>query len=242
VPRLKPRSRQKKALLAIRWHDRLFLAGQSGSGKSEVLNYLFSRLQCQKILLDTKGEFAIDHPKTGQPIQPARSVDAIDWAAPVIHFQEMGGDLDAYDELCYEVLHRRNVVICCHELADLCDDLPNRTPKWVRQGIRKGNVFGDGWLSASQRPVGMPRQARSEAVHVLQMVPALDPEDHKIVASMMGVPDHELHRHIADAAALSPTGQFSFVWRDRRERTLSIWPPLPEPMRAGIIVRRTANV
>lgn len=222
--------------MPIRFHDRLFLAGQSGSGKSEVLNYLFSRVRCQKILLDTKGEFAIDG------VAPTRRAQDVDWGAPVVHFQELSGDLDEYDQLCYDVLHRRDVVTCCHELADLCDDQPNRTPKWVRQLIRKGNVFGDGMLSASQRPVGMPRQARTEAVHIMQMVPALDPEDHAVVAKMMGLRDHELHANIKQAAGLAPEGQFAFVWCDRRARTVRVWPPLPDAYRGAIIVRRTADV
>jgi hypothetical protein len=234
----------------IKYHDRVFVAGQSSSGKSELLNFFFGFPRCQKILLDTKGEFAIDDPETGKAIPPIRDVSEIDWEhpAPVIHFQEMGGDLDQYDELCYQVLHRRNIVICCHELADLCDDLPNRTPKWVRQAIRKGNVFGDGWLSGSQRPVGMPRQARTEAQHVIQMVPALDPEDHKIVCQMMGVSDYDLRQLCDQAAELSPTGAYSFVWFDKRlrrgdqENGISIWPPIPEDKRAQIIVRRTADV
>lgn len=215
------------------------MAGQSSSGKSELLNCFFTRVEQQKILLDTKGEFAID----GVP--PTRRADDIDWSAPVIHFQDLDGDLDEYDRLCYDVMQRRQITICCHELADLCEDQPNRTPKWVRQSIRKGNVFDNGWLAGSQRPVGMPRQARTEAQHVIQMVPALDPEDHRIVARMMGCSDHDLHAHIATAAKLSDTGQYSWIWHDKR-RTLAgggllLMPPLPEPMRREIMVRRTAD-
>jgi len=230
----------------IRWHDRVFVTGQSSSGKSEVLNYLFSRVRPQKILLDTKGEFAIDDEK-GRAIRPTRRTKDIDWEQRVIHFQELAGDLDQYDELSWEIMQRRNIVVCCHELADLCDDQPNRTPKWVRQHIRKGNVFGNGWLSGSQRPVGMPRQARTEAQHVIHMVPSLDVDDHKIVAPMMRLNDYELHKHLDEAAALAQTGEFSFVWFDRRNRHsgasgLSLWPPLPDDRRRAIIVRRTADV
>lgn len=228
--------------MPIRWHDRVFVAGQSSSGKSELLNHFFTELRNQKVLLDTKGEFAIE----GVPI--THTVDDIDWEAPVIHFNGFGADLGEYDRLCYDVMHRRNVSICCHELGDLCEDQPNRTPTWVRKAIRMGNVFGNGWLSGSQRPVGMPRQARTEAQHVIQMVPALDPEDHVIVAKMMGIHEQELRQYLAQAAALSPTGQWSFVWYDKRRRLadpehgITVWPPLPEQLRARIMVSRTANV
>jgi hypothetical protein len=79
------------------------------------------------------------------------------------------------------------------------------------------------------------------------MVPTLDPEDHKIVAAMMGVSDYDLRRHIDQASELAPDGRFSFVWFDRRARTsgeggITLWPPLPDSHRAQIIVRRTADV
>lgn len=222
--------------MPIRWHERVFVAGSTGSGKSEILNYLFSRVRCQKILLDTKGEFAID----GVPI--ARRADEIDWREPVIHFQDTDGDLDEYDRLAYDVLHRRNVVTCVHELADLCDDQPNRTPKWVKGLLRKGNIFGNGMLAGSQRPVGMPRQARSEAQHVIQMVPELDPADHPIVAKMMGLDEYVLRQHIGHAQQLSTTGEYSWVWFDQPARHVTVWPPLPDAQRGEIIVRRTANL
>lgn len=231
--------------MPIRWHDRVFVAGQSSSGKSELLNLFFTQIRTQKVLLDTKGEFAIDG------VTAVHQADQIDWEQPVIHFEDLSGELEEYDKLCYDIIgrKRRNVVICCHELGDLCHDQPNRTPTWVRQAIRKGNVFGDGWLSGSQRPVGMPRQARTEAQHVIQMVPALDPEDHVIVAKMMGLSDYDLRQLLDQAAGLSPTGQYSWVWYDKRERLasagqrgLTIMPPLPENLRAQIIVSRTANV
>lgn len=232
--------------MPIKYHDRVFVAGQSSSGKSELLNYFFSRLTCQKVLMDTKGEFAIDDDR-GNQIPPTRRAEDVDWSQPVIHFQELAGDLDEYDELCYQVVHRRNIAVCCHELGDLCEDQANKTPRWVRRHIRTGNVFGDGWLSGSQRPVGMPRQARTEAQHVIQMVPVLDPEDHKIVAPMMGINDYELRRLVDQAAALSPTGEYSFVWFDKRTKRpgfpgITLWPPLPENLRSQIRVRRTANV
>lgn len=220
----------------IRWHDRVFVVGYTGSGKSEVLNLLFSGLRNQKLLLDTKPEFTIPD------VTPVSRVEDIDWSAPVIHYRDLTGDLDEYDRLFFETHHRRNFTVCCHEVADLCEDQPNKAPKWVRMSLRKGNVFGNGQLLGTQRPVGMPRQCRTEAQHVIHMVPALDPDDEDIVAKMMKISTRELHDLIEQAVKLSPTGQFSAVWYDRRAGATVLVPPLPEQTRARILVRRAVDL
>ncbi len=224
----------------IRWHDRVFVAGYTGSGKSEVLNLLFSQVRCQKVLLDTKPEFSIPD------VVPTRSPEELHErlkSDPVIHYVDSSGDVDEYDEVFYECHHKRNLLVCCHELADLCEDQPGRAPKWVRAALRKGNIFGNGLYGGSQRPVGMPRQARTEAQHVIHMVPELDPEDHKILQRMMQLSSpRELSRILADATELSPTGQHSFAWYDRRARNLTFSPPLPDHVRKRILVRRHTNL
>lgn len=222
----------------IRWHDRVFVVGGTGSGKSELLNYLFSGMSCQKMLLDTKPEFYIPD------VAPVSRPGDIDWSAPVIHYRDLAANLGDYDEIFYEAHHRRNFLICCHEFADLCNDEPSRVPEWVRKSLRKGNVFGNGLLGGTQRPVGMPRQARTEAQHVIHMVPALDPEDEQIVARMMHMPVRELDRQLAEAAEISPDpeGRFSAVWYDRRAGETRILPPLPAEVRSQILVRRAVDL
>ena len=46
----------------IRFNDRVLALGSTGSGKSELLNVLFSRMRggAQRLLVDTKREFAIE--------------------------------------------------------------------------------------------------------------------------------------------------------------------------------------
>lgn len=220
----------------IRWHDRVFVVGYTGSGKSEVLNLLFTKLRNQKLLLDTKPEFTIPG------VTPVSRVRDIDWSAPVIHYRDLSNSLTDYDELFYEAHHRRNFTVCCHELADLCEDQPNRAPEWVRKSLRKGNVFGNGILGGTQRPVGMPRQGRTEAQHVIHMVPQLDPDDHQIVAKMMQLSDHQLRRTLAEATNVSLTGEYSAVWFDRRAGKITLIPPLPDHVRRSIIVRRAVDL
>jgi len=218
----------------IRWHERVFVAGYTGCGKSELLNLMFSRVRAQRLLVDTKPEFEIP----GVPV--ARSLEEIDWRAPIIHYQDASGDLDEYDRLFWRAHQQRNIVACVHELADLCEDQPNKTPKWVRAYIRKGNIRGNGLLAASQRPVGMPRVGRSEAQHVFSFNPPVDIEDRKIIAAMTQRPLEELDQALERASGLS--AEHSFVWFDRGGRTLKLSPALPEHVRTGIIVKRSINL
>jgi energy-coupling factor transporter ATP-binding protein EcfA2 len=223
----------------IRWHDRVFVVGYTGSGKSEVLNLLFSQLRNQKLLLDTKPEFTIPG------VQPVSRVPDIDWSQPIIHYRDLANSLEDYDELFYEAHHRRNFTVCCHELADLCEDQPNRAPEWVRKSLRKGNVFGNGVLGGTQRPVGMPRQGRTEAQHVIYMVPQLDPDDHQIVAKMMQRTVPELDRLLGEASQLAPDPNepvYSAVWFDRRAGQVTLVPPLPAHVRRRILVRRAVDL
>jgi len=39
----------------VRYHERAFFAGPTESGKSELLNFVFSGFRCQRLLYDTKG-------------------------------------------------------------------------------------------------------------------------------------------------------------------------------------------
>lgn len=216
--------------MSVRWHERVFVAGFTGSGKSGLANHLFSGLRNQRLLLDTKPEFTIPG------VTPVTDVDAIDWRAPVIHFVEPDQDLDLIDRLFHTAMSRRNLTICVHELADLCADQPNKTPRYVRRWLRAGNIFGNGLIGASQRPVCMPTQALTEAQHVFAMVPALGPKDHKLVAELAQMPPEALYQWIERAQR--ELGDHSFVWINRKTRQTRISEPLPDHLRNQCIVRQ----
>jgi hypothetical protein len=86
----------------------------------------------------------------------------------------------------------------------------------------------------------MPRVGRTEAGHVMATNPPVDVEDRKVIAAMMQRPLDELDAALEAAYQLG--GDYSFVWFDREARTLRISGPLPEHVRARIIVRRTVNL
>lgn len=217
---------------AVRYNQRVLALGMTRSGKSELLNVLFSRVRCQRLLVDTKDEFAI------AGVEPARAVAEIDWSQPVIHYIDSTGQPAEFGELFSACFTRRHLVVAVHELADLCAHSPGRTPPEVLGYINKGAAHGLGLLGASQRPVNVPPHARTEAAHVFVFVPGLSPADHRTVAETMGISPDELTREIAQLQ--EQHGEHAFLWWDRGTREISYWPPLPEQLRKGTtITRRT---
>jgi energy-coupling factor transporter ATP-binding protein EcfA2 len=227
----------------IRFTDRVLVLGQNGSGKSVLINYVMSTgYRCQRFLVDTKDEFVVPG------VTPARRLSEIDWDAPVIHYIDDRGDLREYNRLFALLMKRRagrnpelrgryGLVVCVHELNDLCGDNPSATPQWVNAYIRKGRAHGLGLLAGSQRPVNMPKSARTEAQHVFAFAPGFDPDDRPIVAKLLHVSERELDELLAQAAALSPSGEHSYLWFDKRAKRLVIRPPLPAAMRARSVVK-----
>jgi hypothetical protein len=215
------------------YNDRVFVAGQTRSGKSELLNVLFSELQVQKVLIDTKGEFAIDD------VEPVEDPAAIDWREPVIHYRTSpAGDLGEIDELFQACMGRRRLTVCCHELSDLCDYSAQRTPRWVNAYISKGGAHGLGFYAGSQRPANVPMRAKTEAQHVFYVVPRLtEDRDHDAMAAPMGIDARALDSELRGAQA--EHGRYAFLWWDLRAQQLTAWPPLPEPVRARNLVART---
>jgi hypothetical protein len=219
----------------LAFHDRVFVAGQTRSGKSELLNVLFSMLNGQRLLLDTKPEFAI------ADVEPVSDPAAIDWGQQTIHYvpTATGGPAEI-DELFKACHHRRRLTVCCHELADLCDFQPNRTPAWLNAYISKGGALGNGFYCGSQRPVQVPTRALTEAQHVFHVVPRLTRRsDVQAVAEPMGLEPDELAGELA--ATEREYGRHSFLWWDVRAQQLTKWAPLPDDLRARNIVERTID-
>jgi hypothetical protein len=226
---------QAVAAGGMRPWDRVFVGGQTGSGKSEFINYLLARVRSQRLLLDTKNEFAIDE------LEPARDPSAIDWEQPLIHYVPASTDVSEMDELFTALNSRRRVTVFAHEVADLCEYKPGRTPSSISRYISQGRAHGLGLVAGSQRPVEMPKRCITEAEHVLQFVPRLtEADDHKMVAGRMHLTPDELAAELASLQ--NEYGQYAFLWWDLRARELTRWQPLPDDLRARINVHRTSVV
>lgn len=214
----------------IRYTDRVFVGGINGSGKSVLINHLAAAIRCQRFLYDTKDEFTVPG------VTAVSKIEAIDWAEPVIHYVDDGGDLKETNRLFRTFWQRKvgrdpsmryGLVVIVHELADLCSDTPGATPQWVGNYIRKGRAHGLGMLNGSQRPRNIPRAARSECQHVFSFAGGFDPEDVPVMAGLhrLSVRDYE-----TALQAAAQVGEHAYLWGDRRARTNVIRPPLPERM------------
>jgi hypothetical protein len=220
----------------LRYNDRVFVGGQSRSGKSEMINLLLSLLRGQWVLLDTKPEFAIDG------VEPIRSPADIDFGERIIHYvpSPTGGpeELDEVFERCFRAAGHRTVGV--HELADACDYRAQKAGKWVNAYISKGGAKGKGFIGGSQRPVDIPVRALAEAQHLFYFVPRLVRKtDHAAMAEPMAIDADQLSRELH--VAQEEHGLHSFLWWDSRARELTRWAPLPEHLRSRIIVRRVED-
>jgi energy-coupling factor transporter ATP-binding protein EcfA2 len=216
----------------IGFNQRTLCLGPTGSGKSELLNAQLSALRTQRVLYDSKDEFSI------AGVEPARDVDAIDWRQPVVHFvpgEDVRADAQAFFSRAFR--QPRPLVVCVHELADLCEYRASATPAAVNRYIRQGRSHGKGLLGASQRPVEMPVSARSEPEHVFVFTtPPLAPDDMDEAAGLMRRPVAELHQLVEGAR--SSLGTYSFLYFDRSTGEIKQCPPLPDHMRRRTIVAR----
>jgi hypothetical protein len=219
----------------IYYQDRVLVLASTGGGKSTLLNFLFSTAyRCQRFLLDTKDEWRIDG------VEPVSRLERIDWEQPVVHYIDDRGDKTEYERLFKALIARRQgrvpgprrygLVVCVHELADLCGDAPGATPPAVSAYLRKGRAHGQGLLGASQRPVNLPKAAKTEAQHYFVMCADMDADDAATIAKALRITEGELARHVEQARALAPSpdlADYAYLWYDRPARLLTAYPPLP---------------
>lgn len=224
------------------YNDQLYAFGFSTTGKSEILNVIFSGIACQKVLLDTKPEFAIDE------VTPAHQPEDIDWSEPIIHYQPIpGSECDQYEPIFEAALTMPGpLVICAHEVQDLVDYQPQKAGRFMRGYMAKGARLGKGGLYGSQRPRLVPTSSITEARHVIVMVPQLARrEDNITAAELMSPVDGQaftVDDLLRELAALEAEhGAYSALWKDRSSGQLIALPPMPQHLRDFSIVQRVED-
>lgn len=228
----------------IRYNDRVVAFGYSGSGKSTLINSIAKKIRCQVLIFDSKDELIVPGST------PVYSASQIRWDERVIHLVDDSCQLDDVSRLfdaCWrrktpreligedEYIPGYGLVVIVHELGDLCLDEPNRTPRSVINYIKKGRQRGLGLLAGSQRPVNIPKSARTEVQHVFTFAGGLDPDDLPVVAKMHRMSIPELERALQDANQAH--GEHAYIWHNRRANTNVIRPALPEHLRNDTIAR-----
>lgn len=217
---------------SIRFNERVLVLGQTGSGKSELLNHLFSSMRCQRLLIDTKG-----HEWTIDGVEPATSPESIDWSQPIIHYVTQEDDLSELDAVFAQARTRRGLSVCVHELCDLCNYRAAATPPNVSAFISKGRGHGLGLLGGSQRPYEIPVRGRTEVQHVFIVVPKLGDDDVKAMAGLgIGVSSAKELGQLIDRVD-SEHGEHSFIWFRKGAREYTVCKPLPEHLRRQSIVK-----
>jgi len=217
----------------VRYNERVFVAGPTESGKSELINVLFSQFACQRLLFDTKGhEWAIEG------VEPTTDPAAIDWNQPIVHYTTMSTDLGEVEAVFEQCCGRRDLVVCVHELGDLCGFSTNRTPEAVNRYLTQGGANGRGFLGASQLPVDMPKQARAQVQHIFTMVPAIAEDHLKVVCAMVeGISPQEMRAELE--AAQREGGDHSFIhWPKGALQEPTAYPPMPAWMLEQSVVKR----
>lgn len=233
----------------VRYNDRVLILGDTGAGKSELINFYWELFNCQRLLLDSKDEFSVpdlqaEPERDGKypNLKPARDVDSIDWDAPTIHYipRHVAGKagLQEMDDLFWAAYESpQPLLMAVHEVSDVCHYNAHKTPEGFDTYVSKGRVRGKGMLAGSQLPVHMPIRAKTLNQHVFVMVPRFIREDDmKAIAKMVGADDKvfadqldQLHDQLGDHA---------FAHFDRRTRETVANLPLSEQARARITITR----
>lgn len=217
--------------------------GYSGSGKSTLINHLAAQASCQVLVWDSKDELVIPG------VTPVEDPDRIRWDQRIIHVVDDSCQLEKVAhlfDLCWQRKATREditpggklprgygLVVVVHELGDVCLDQPNQAPRSFVNFVKKGRQRGLGLIAGSQRPVCIPRTARTEVQHVMTFAGGLDPDDIPVVAKMHRMPKGEFLRALARTQ--EQFGEHAFIWHDRRLNRNIIRPPLPDHLRGQTI-------
>jgi hypothetical protein len=105
---------------------------------------------------------------------------------------------------------------------------------WVaRNRVREVRAEMIKLAGASQRPVNLPKAARTEAQHYFVMAGEIDQDDKPTIAKAVRMTETELDQAIEQARALAPDpslADYAYLWYDRRAKRRAVYPPLPPEM------------
>lgn len=197
--------------MRIRWEDRLFVTGTTGSGKSELARRLFAAAPGRRLVIDPKNDPDATTGGGMGPVvtfsDPARLPDAM--TARFVPRDPY--DSDTYDRLYRSILAGGPRFVWADELGVIAP--ANSAPAGVRTLIMQGRAKSIGHMGCHPRPVDLSRSILSQSQHVVvHRLP--DPDDRDHVRRVMQRPRAELEAHMRDL------GEFGFLWFDvRRNHT-----------------------
>jgi hypothetical protein len=202
----------------IRLSDRVLLVSKTGGGKTTLASYIVEGLQpVRTIVVDPKDELQLGVPK-------ARSAGEIDFTGPVIHYVPASFKRDDLEEAAQRIWDCPGPYACLiDELAEVSS--PNYCPEGFRLLEAQGRAKRKGVIACTQRLSETHPVFRSQAEHIIMLVPAPIELDLKTLAGHVG---HEAGWLGAELRTIeAELGPYSHLWSVESGKEMRRCAPLP---------------
>lgn len=196
----------------IRYEDRIFVTGRTGTGKSLLAQRVFLSAAAPRLIIDPADSELTDLPGAVTFSNPARPPAD----APTARFVPRDpGNRAAYDAVYRWAFERYPRFVWLDEASQVAP--AHGGPRWLNTYLIQGRKRGLGHVTCHARPREINRNLIAQANHVF-IFDMPNPDDRRHLADLIGLPVAELE---ADLAALADHG---FLWWDGD--TLTSCPPL----------------
>jgi len=200
----------------IEHRDRIVVVGMTESGKSWIARQIFLAAAGPKLVIDPTDSEICDVP--GAVV--ARDPERVDLSAPVSRFVPRDPcDLKAYDTLYGRINALPGPF---YVWDDECRfSMPaNGTPPQARTYVITKRKRQMGWLGCNTRALDLFKECKGAARHIIstEMGSTDDRED---LAKYLSIRPGEMD------AIYSELEPFGFWWFTRRDRTVTVCPPIP---------------
>lgn len=216
----------------VRYSDRVFIVGATGSGKSVLARALFESAAGVRLVVDPAGSSGTKLPGCATVIGPespnlrgsalvrevyARLTAAAEGAATVRYVPYLPDRLPEYDAVYRWAFDRPPMFVWADEMGSIAP--AHGTPPQVRRFLTQGRKRELGHLGCHTRPREVNANMIGQSQHLA--VFRLDrPDDLRYIAESIG----EDHRDLA--ARLRALPEHGFLWRDQRRGTTVECDPL----------------
>lgn len=189
--------------MIFRTSDRVLVAGQTGSGKSELMKYLFFSRLHHVLLHDPKWENEDNSAVFCHT--PAEVEKAWNMGYYRIIYQPYSADIEDFEEICYLIFFRGNYTLIIDEVK-YCIPNAQTITKWYGNVLRLGRGRNIGCVTLSQRPMGIHNDIISESQHIVAFWLSLE-GDRKKLRGVVG----------EDAMRLNTVPEFHFMMYNPKE-------------------------
>jgi energy-coupling factor transporter ATP-binding protein EcfA2 len=206
----------------IRWQDRTFITGDSGSGKSHLARALYLSAppaeNGRKLVIDPQHSTLLaglpGHVDFDDPYRWP-DVGRLARFTPRDPF-----DLDAYGALYERVLKVGRTLVLCDEAGQVAPSRGGSVPRAALTYNVVGRKRGCGHLMCHTRPVDVDPRWTAAVQHVFGFDLPL-PEDRRRFAAIAGIPPAELE------TIMGRLPKYGFIWSNRETRAVTVCPPIP---------------